>query len=83
MCDTNYIRNKITIFIVNFLKTQYCKKIFVKFDKNLFLFEINIQLKNNRWIQFSILYEMPNNLYLCHFDTKCLRIHYIKKSFGA
>ena len=73
------IQNKLCKFIVIFLKTQDCKKIFVKIKKDLFIFEINIQLKNEKWIAFSIIYEIPNNLYI--FNDNSYSIIYIKQDF--
>lgn len=81
MNDNIYnIQNEIYIFIVKFLKTQNCKKIFLKFNEFLFLFEINIQLKNNTWIKFSIVYEIPNNLYIFN-DNSSLTMNQLKKNF--
>ena len=56
-----YNHNKIIIFILKYLKKQNCKKICIKYHKNKFLFEINIQLKNNLWKQFSIICNPINN----------------------
>ena len=80
MNDNLYnIQNKLSKFIVKFLKTQDCKKILVKINKYLFIFEINIQLKNDKWLAFSIIYEISNNLYI--FNDNSYSIIYIKQDF--
>ena len=71
--------NKIISFIVRFLKKENFKKICVKYDKYLFLFEINIQLKNDKWEHFSMMYEIPHNLYL--YDCNSTILLNLKKNF--
>ena len=71
--------NKIISFIVTFLKKENFKKICVKYDKYLFLFEINIQLKNNKWENFSMIYENNEDFHL--YDCNSFILLNLKKNF--